>query len=201
MNRAEIAATELYDRGFIVHPHLHFAADMLKPLAQAQPMADWLWTAVHRLHAAGDSCYPELIEAAFSPVVYTQQADRSFIAGDLVTGRTCYAYPGSDHALQAAKGAGRKVAQEMVDAENNAGEWRNSVLAQDYDARNWERLFQAADKEVCPACQEQPGKYHSCNGGWGPQFPPVASNHQWAQWRKEDEEKTAQALPRMLTIA
>ena len=67
-------------------------------------------------------------------IVHTFDKDGAFIAGDTETGKTCYAYPSSDHA-NAAKRRAAKVAKEMMDWENRLH--TVPVIRVDYDQRHW----------------------------------------------------------------
>jgi hypothetical protein len=71
-------------------------------------------------------------------ILHKRLDDGAFVAGDTVSGRTCYAYPTSEHARKARRGASA-VAEKMMVAENALGAWRDQN-AKDYDARNWARL-------------------------------------------------------------
>ena len=76
-------------------------------------------------------------------IVFKLEADGGFVAGDEKTGMTAYAYPTSPHATEA-KRAPAKVAAEMLHAE--WAHMRDYPSVQDYDKRNWGRLYPQLSK-------------------------------------------------------
>ena len=69
-------------------------------------------------------------------IVFGFTQDNGFVAGDITSGVTSYAYQTSTHA-NAAKRSPNKVAAEMIEHELR---WRTYPYDKGYDARNWQSL-------------------------------------------------------------
>lgn len=70
-------------------------------------------------------------------IVYKMLPDGGFVAGDMASQLTSYAYPSSPHALVAKKHP-KAVAEDMLGSER--ADYRKLDAVKDYDRKNWELL-------------------------------------------------------------
>lgn len=70
-------------------------------------------------------------------IVYKMLPDGGFVAGDMASQFTAYAYPSSPHALVAKKYP-KAVAEDMLGSER--ADYRKLDAVKEYDRRNWDLL-------------------------------------------------------------
>lgn len=70
-------------------------------------------------------------------VQFAYLTNGAFVAGDMNSGMTSFAYPSSPHAIVAKKYPAL-VAAEMIESERMS--YRSIPAVQDYDCRNWKIL-------------------------------------------------------------